>query len=214
MVKCLTFFCFLLWITFGVRRCKKDGFVCVLGFLNAVQRLWLRWFWVSGGECSLPAVCCALPVPAQRLAGVRFHPLRGSVGRSRIRQHLLLHQPGGLLFRAGRAAGNCSVWPLLTDLCPPADWRQVQGVCHGCCQRWRQSGHRSGRTGSFSCPQILLFPLTELTYTASSQVVKGKRHVLKRHHGRPLSLIPRHNSEELWNCHENTEMISVLFFVF
>lgn len=49
----------------------------------------------TGGEPGAAAVRRALPVPAQRLAGVGCRPLRGSAGGSRLRQHLLLHQQGG-----------------------------------------------------------------------------------------------------------------------
>lgn len=53
----------------------------------------------AGGERSAAAAGRALPVPAQRLAGVRHHPLRRPAGRSRLRQHLLLHQQGGQAHR-------------------------------------------------------------------------------------------------------------------
>lgn len=46
-------------------------------------------------ECSVSPVCRGLPVPAQRLAGVCRHPVRGFARWHRVRQHLLLHQPGG-----------------------------------------------------------------------------------------------------------------------
>lgn len=49
----------------------------------------------SGSECSAAPAGRAFPLPAQRLAGVCGHPLRGSAGWSRLCQHLLLHQQGG-----------------------------------------------------------------------------------------------------------------------
>lgn len=56
----------------------------------------------------------------------------------------------------------CSLY--LTSLFSPTDWRQTQGVCHGCCQCGRQSGHSSSWTGGFLRPQIFLFPVTPPTH--------------------------------------------------
>lgn len=47
-------------------------------------------------ECRISAAGCEVPVPAQRLAGVGHHLLRGSAGGSCLCQHIPLHQQGGL----------------------------------------------------------------------------------------------------------------------
>lgn len=49
----------------------------------------------TGCECSAAPVCRGLPAPAQRLACVCYHPVRGFARWSRVRQHLLLHQQRG-----------------------------------------------------------------------------------------------------------------------
>lgn len=46
-------------------------------------------------ECGAAAVRGGLPAPAQRLAGVCYHPVRGFARWSLVRQHLLLHQHWG-----------------------------------------------------------------------------------------------------------------------
>lgn len=54
----------------------------------------------------------------------------------------------------------------------PTDWRQTQGVLHGCCQRWRQPGHNCGWTHISSCPQLLLFIITKPTHWPARWVSK------------------------------------------
>ncbi|XP_061906636.1 battenin isoform X1 [Entelurus aequoreus] len=83
-----------------------------------------------GGECGAAPTSSVLPLPAQCLAAVPHHVVRGSAGRKCLRQHLLLHQQG--------------------------DGRQTARVCYGSCQPGRQSGHRVGRTDRLSCARILL----------------------------------------------------------
>lgn len=58
----------------------------------------------AGGERDAAPAGRALPVPAQRLAGVCHHPLRRPAGWSRLRQHLLLYQQGGQVIAAS------SIW--------------------------------------------------------------------------------------------------------
>lgn len=65
----------------------------------------------SGGECSAAPAGRAFPVPAQRLAGVCDHPLRGSAGWSCLCQHLLLHQQGGRVTVFGIHASSAVIKP-------------------------------------------------------------------------------------------------------
>lgn len=52
------------------------------------------------------------------------------------------------------------------------DWRQTEGVFHGCCLCRRQFGHSSGWTCCFPCAQILLFPMTQPTHWPAGWISK------------------------------------------
>lgn len=81
------------------------------------------------------------------------------------------------------------------------DWKQTQRVRHGGVQRGRQLRHRSGCTGSFFCPPILLLSVT----TPSEQ--NNQRSVWEgtdpHHHGDSSNWLERDLCEPRKHCSQS-----------